>query len=128
MSETEQAVQEVIKAFEMARAKLGIVMPLPRVTFHLRGTTAGKAYIRENRIDLNPVLMHENLTKFIDQTVYHECGHILAYKQCGFSIKPHGPEWARILWMFGKPAKRCHNYSTETVTGRKPKGICNEIV
>lgn len=123
MNEIERCQQEVIKAFEVARNKLGIVMPLPRITFHLRGTTAGRAYIAENRIDFNPVLLRGNLERFLDRTPWHEVAHLLSFRKYGGRIRPHGEEWQRIMWAFGKPATRCHNYDT----GAKPLTICQEI-
>lgn len=110
MSETERCEREIIKAFEVARKKLGIVMPLPLVTWRLRGNVAGRAHIRENRIDMNPVLLHENLEDFILRTPWHEAAHLISFRKHGMGIKPHGPEWRRVMWAFGKPAKRCHNY------------------
>lgn len=127
MSETEQATQEIIKAFAVARAKLGIIMPLPRITFHLRGTTAGKAYIKENRIDLNPVLLHENLQRFLERTPWHEAAHLISFRKYGMDIRPHGVEWSHVMWAFQKPATRCHSYDTSTVTGRRPKSMCQDI-
>lgn len=128
MSEIERCQQEVIRAYAVARAKLGIVMPMPRITFNLRGTTAGKAYIRENRIDFNPVLLHENLEDFLNRTPWHEVAHLISFRQSGNLIKPHGVEWQRVMWAFSKPATRCHAYDTSAVTGRKPVSICREIL
>jgi len=124
MGEIERCQEEVIKAYEMARRELGIVMPIPRITFNLRGTTAGYAFPAENRIDFNPVLLHGNLERFLARTPWHEVAHLISFRKYGRNIRPHGDEWARIMWAFHKPATRCHTYDT----GVKPRTICREII
>lgn len=126
MSDTERCEQEIIRAFEIARAKLGIVMDIPRIRWDLRGTTAGKADIRHGIILLNPVLMQDNTERFIDRTPAHEAAHFIAFRT-NPADRPHGNTWQKVMWALGKPATRCHSYDTSTVTGRKPKSVCTEI-
>jgi SprT protein len=128
MNATDRCVQEIIEAFEIARKELGIVSKLPRIKWDLRGTTAGKAYYRENLIRLNPVLLQNNEERFINRTPKHEAAHLIAFLKHGGLIKPHGPEWQRVCWALGIPATRCHSYDVSAVTGRKPVGICQEII
>lgn len=123
MSKTEQCEYEVIKAFEMARKKMGIVMKVPRVCWNLRGRAAGRAHLGEDKIEFNPVLMAANFEDFLKQVTYHEVAHFIAFKQDP-GDRAHGKTWAHVMWNFGRPAKRCHNYD---VGAAKPKTICHEI-
>lgn len=127
MSPTDRCVQEIIEAYKIARDKLGIVAPMPRITWDLRGTTAGRAYYGENLIKLNPVLLQENEEAFIRRTPKHEASHLLSFRLHGGGIQPHGQEWSKMCWTLGISAARCHNYDTSVVTGRKPKSMCHEI-
>lgn len=90
--------------------------PPPVVQYDLEGTTAGQAWIGQNRIRLNldlllnPKYQHDMLT----QTLPHEVAHLVTYGIWGSSVKPHGRQWAYIMNVLGKPAKRCHQYEVET--------------
>jgi SprT protein len=124
MNNVDRCVEEVIKAYEVARKKLGIVMKFPRITFDLTGSTAGKAFYRENRIAFNPKYLQRNTEDFLARTPWHEVAHLISFRKYGGNIRPHGDEWTTIMWTFGKPATRCHNYNSGH---QSPITICREI-
>ncbi len=127
MNAIERCEQEIIRAYEIARRKMGIVVELPRIKWDLRGTTAGRAYYHENLIRLNPVLLQENTERFVVRTPAHEAAHLIAFRLHGANIAPHGGEWQRVCWAIGIPATRCHSYDVSVVTGQRPKSMCIQI-
>lgn len=117
-------IQQVRFYVDKGNAKLGLRLQYPKVTFDLRGTTAGKAFAATNELKFQPTLLFENADKFIEQTAGHEVGHLLArFKYRGQKIDPHGSEWQSVMWYLGLPATRCHNYDTSNVSTRigKPR-------
>lgn len=116
-----ECIRQVTYYVEIARKKLGITFPTPRVLFGLQGTTAGRAYFPDNKINFQPTLLRENADHFVQQTVGHEVGHLAAYFKYGMTIKPHGHEWASVMWHLGLPATRCHNYDVSNVATRVGK-------
>ena len=104
---------------KLANEKLSIHMQIPKITFALRGTTAGRAHYYKNLIEFQPTLLRENPDDFITSTAGHEVGHLAAFLKFGGKIKPHGDEWKRCMWTLGLPANRCHNYDVSSVTGNK---------
>lgn len=91
---------------------LGIRLPMPTVSFDLRGRTAGQAYWTKNHVRLNAVLLTENPTAFIARTVGHEVAHLAAHLKHGDGIDPHGPEWQAVMVAFGQDPSRCHSFNT----------------
>lgn len=128
MRGTVECIDKVYYYVSQLQTKAGIILPRPRITFHLRGTVAGYAHYKENRINFNPILLDQNPEDFIQQTVGHEVAHLGAFVKYGGRIQPHGPEWARVMFYLGLPPKRCHNYDVTVASGRAGKSICREIV
>ena len=83
-----------------------------KLGFALYGRTAGRAFLKEWRIELNAILFRENQSEFIN-TIGHEWAHLVAYavfQDCG-----HG---ADFYWTCGRlniATRRCHSYSTQNV-------------
>ena len=128
---SKQAQSEAIKVahqvIDKANAMYGLSMPYPKVEFKLRGRTAGKAYSREWRINLNQVLMTEN-DDFIPETVPHEVCHLITFKRYGMIRRGrvyvhHGWEWKSCMKDMGHDPTRTHNYDTTNARARvrKPK-------
>jgi len=107
-----RAEDKVIEVYLHAQSIWKQAFALPSVDFDLVGCCAGRAYYRENRIRLNPVLLAENYTDFIAETVPHEVAHLLAFTLHGRQtrVKPHGPEWKSVVLALGLRPVRCHNY------------------
>lgn len=105
----------------IARAHLRADLPMPTVLYQKHGRTAGMAYLRTYTIDLNPVLLLENEEHFIHHAVGHELAHLVAHRQFGPRIRPHGREWQAIMQLFGLPAERCHHYDTTNSQMRRQK-------
>ena len=91
---------------------------MPSLSFKLTGKAAGKAYLQNWEIRLNPILFKENKHAFIEEVVPHEFAHLLAYKLFG-RVRPHGPEWKLIMaTVFSISAKTTHSFNIQSVQGR----------
>lgn len=89
----------------------------PKIEFKKRGKTAGTAhYGLIIKLNFNMVLLRENTEHFIDNTVPHECAHLIARTIFGIKITPHGKEWKRVMVKLGVNPKRCHSYSVSNST------------
>lgn len=128
MKGTVECMEKVRFYVEELRTRAGIILPMPRITFDLRGTTAGRAFYTQNRVAFNPILLDQNPEHFVQQTVGHEVAHLAAFVKHGGHIKPHGPEWSRIMWALRLPARRCHNYDVSTITGQRRISACHEVL
>lgn len=92
------------------------------IRFDLRGKTAGQVRIRargEYLIRYNLELLERGGADFIQRTVPHEVAHVLAYHRYGKRIRPHGPEWQRIMRQLGAEPTRCHDYDVSGLSARK---------
>lgn len=89
------------------------------VNFDLTGTCAGRAHYTANRIRLNPQMLINHESEFIDQTVPHEVAHLLAFQVYGSRIKPHGSHWKKTMLVLGVEPTRCHNYDLSKVDVRR---------
>lgn len=91
-------------------AEHGIVVP--KVTFNVKGTDGGCAYIDHHWIDLNLMLFRENFQDFIDNVLPHELCHLwaIALKLGGGA---HGREWKGLMRRMGAPPIPCHNMNTD---------------
>jgi SprT protein len=56
---------KVIETLLQAQVLYGRAFELPSIEWNLRGVCAGIAHVGENRIQLNPVLLSENIECFI---------------------------------------------------------------
>jgi SprT protein len=118
--------------YDTAEKLYRVQFPRPVVDYLKKGTTAGVAYLRANRISLNYVLLVENTDHFISQTLPHEIAHLIAWQvyNCG----NHGRGWKNVMKLcFGLEPDRCHTYDTSNVkVSRKPvtkylyKCVCTE--
>jgi predicted SprT family Zn-dependent metalloprotease len=97
----------------LAETKLGIVIPMPNISFSNMGRTAGRAWSSKNLIEYNPKYLKRNSEDFLKTCTGHEVAHLIAhakYDPLRIPISAHGPEWGKIMWTFSLPATRCHNY------------------
>jgi len=86
----------------------------PTLSFDLRGTTAGMAYMGlRNHIQINSVLFNENKDSFFKRTIPHEVSHLVAY--IVFGDRGHGKDWKFVMTRLGCDPSRCHSYDVSNV-------------
>lgn len=90
----------------------GTRLPMPTVSFDLKGKTAGKAFLERNHVQLNAVLLTENAEEFIEQTVGHEVAHLATHARYGHKAQAHGAEWKQMMRLIGLEPHRCHSFDT----------------
>jgi len=85
--------------------------PVPMLDLSLRGKCAGQAYLQKWKLRFNLGLMAENYQDFMLNVVPHELAHLIAFREFGGGIKPHGQEWQGVMeQVLGVPAKTTHRY------------------
>ncbi len=65
-------------------------------------STAGRAWINDSWIELNPLLIGHGLDE-VRLTLLHELAHLVAHERHGRSIKAHGSEWRQACTELGIP-------------------------
>ena len=110
-----QAQRQLKQSLALANQFFNKEFTIPVMNFELHGQKAGVAYLQQNEICLNPVLLVENGAAFIQQVVPHELAHLLVYQQFG-RVQPHGKEWKMMMeQVLGVPAHIYHKFSTASV-------------
>ena len=74
-----QAQRQLKQSLVLANQFFNKEFTMPVMNFELCGQKAGVAYLQQNEIRLNPILLVENGTAFIQQVVPHELAHLLVY-------------------------------------------------
>ena len=90
---------------------------IPEVTFNVKGSDGGQAFVESNRIELNMVLFRENFDYLIDQVIPHEICHVWTV-QLSLGGKPHGREWQSLMRRMGVPPIPCHNMNVEAAVSK----------
>ncbi|MGO2498217.1 MAG: SprT family zinc-dependent metalloprotease [Vibrio litoralis] len=110
----ESSLQVYLKKAELA---LECTFPTPELSFQVRGKVAGKAYLQQWQIRLNPTLLIENQQAFVEQVIPHELAHLITYHQFG-RVKPHGKEWRYVMTnIFRCPPETYHAFDISSVQG-----------
>ena len=92
-----------------------------RMTFDLRGTSAGMAYWFSGKIRLNNgLLVAHTLDEMLNQTLPHELAHIIAGRMEGRKMG-HGPRWRNIMRNLGLNPDRCHGMEVEHLKTRRER-------
>ena len=66
-------------------------------------STAGRAFLREAKVELNPKLLNISLEQ-VNRTLLHELAHLLTYHRYGERrLAPHGKEWQQACADLGIP-------------------------
>src|SRR5262245_6951158 len=63
-------------------------------------STVGRWNVRENLIELNPKCSARRPTKQ-REIVCHEAAHIVVRHRYGSAVRPHGPEWCKLVRLAG---------------------------
>lgn len=80
-------------------------------------TTAGRAFLREGRVELNPLLLARH-GEVVRQVVIHEFAHLLAHRRC--PREPgHGPTWRALMRSAGLPPRASHRLPVDDL--RRPR-------
>lgn len=115
-----QVQRQLKQSLALANQFFNKEFTIPTISYALRGQKAGVAYLQQNEIRLNPVLLAENGAEFIQQVVPHELAHLLVYQQFG-RVQPHGKEWKMMMeQVLGVPAEIYHQFSTANVAKQFP--------
>ncbi|WP_070964657.1 SprT family zinc-dependent metalloprotease [Vibrio sonorensis] len=114
----EQVQLQIETCIKAAQRYYDTHFPLPTVSFKLRGKSAGKAYLQLWEIRLNPTLMVENRTAFMNQVIPHEIAHLVTHRLFG-KVRPHGKEWQSVMKeCFGLKPETTHQFSIASVQGK----------
>lgn len=119
-----QVQRQLRRDLATANAHFGKTFAEPSVSYKVRGLKAGVAYLQQNEIRLNPILLQENGQAFIQQVVPHELAHLLVYQQFG-RVLPHGKEWRMMMDVLGVPAEVRHCFNVENVQGSQFRYQCD---
>lgn len=113
-----QVLRKLAESLRLAEIHFQRKFSQPLVTYDLRGTKAGVAYLQQNAIKFNRTLLLENAEEFIRQVVPHELAHLIVYQVFG-RVRPHGKEWQGVMnHIFHLPADTCHQFDTQSVQGQ----------
>lgn len=63
-------------------------------------TTAGRAFLRNGRIELNPTLLARAPDQ-VETVLVHEAAHIAAFRLFGANIPAHGRHWRSLMRLAG---------------------------
>lgn len=119
-----QVQRQLKRDLELANQYFAKSFVPPSVNYALRGRKAGVAYLQQNEIRLNPVLLAENGQAFIRQVVPHELAHLLVFQQFG-RVLPHGKEWKMVMEQVLKvPSEIYHRFDTQNVSGATFRYTC----
>ena len=95
----------VAEMFALWRVPPGAPVP---VSWNSRlRTTAGRAFYREGRIELNPELL-ERSPDHVDTVLVHEAAHVAAYRLFGSHCPAHGRHWRGLMRLAGLPPDVTH--------------------
>ena len=87
-----------------------LVAKRPAIKYNARlKVTAGRAFYWLDHIDLSLPLMWEHGQTFLDWTIPHEFGHMVAWRI--FEDKDHGEGWHKVMRSIGVQYSRCHPFT-----------------
>lgn len=113
-----QVQRQLKRDLEKANHFFNTQFPLPTISYKVRGLKAGVAYLKENEIRLNPILLAQNGQAFIEQVVPHEFAHLVVYQQFG-RVPPHGKEWKMVMeHVLGVSAQTYHCFDVSLVQSK----------
>lgn len=81
-------------------------------------TTAGRAFYKEGRIELNPQLL-ANSPKDLDDVLVHEAAHVAAYRLFGDYGSAHGRHWRGLMRIAGVEPNVTHDLPVPRAARRR---------
>jgi predicted SprT family Zn-dependent metalloprotease len=101
-AELETRASELLASWRVADTRLRVVWN-EKLT-----TTAGRAFQRRGRIELNPTLM-ERAPDQLPMVLTHEAAHLAAFRLFGANIPPHGRHWRSLMRLAGHEPAITHD-------------------
>ena len=83
-------------------------------------TTAGRAFLRAGRIELNPVLLARAPDR-LPMVLVHETAHIAAFRLFGANIPAHGRHWRSLMRLAGLPPEVTHQMPVHGLRAERPR-------
>ena len=88
-------------------------LSFPKISFTLRGHTAGWATATEINLNLS-IMNDERYPDALFDTVVHEMAHVIDRTIHGYKRgQSHGIGWQHIMFMLDASPERCHHYNTK---------------
>lgn len=108
---------EIKRCIDVASSYYGREFNIPSYDFNLKGTTGGRAWPTENRMEFNATFLLNHTEEYIARTVPHEVAHIIDRAVYGYEytrrgkVIRHGTNWKSVMRVLGvKDLTRCHSY------------------
>lgn len=76
------------------------------------GKVAGRAWYRDNKIQLNAIMMAENMDEFMNETIPHEFAHLAVKYTYANAKQAHGPEFRAVCRQLGAQGTTYHRMDT----------------
>lgn len=112
----EELQQKVVALLELWRVNDSEI----EVVYNRRlSTTAGRAFVRAGRIELNPRLLAGALDQ-VDVVLIHEAAHVAAFRLFGGNIPAHGRHWRSLMRLAGQPPAVTHKMPVEHLRRKRP--------
>lgn len=157
-AQKQQILDKIKACFDKADAHYKRTLRRPTIVhFDLKGGTAGTANPVTHVLKFNPQLALRDWNDMINDTVPHECAHLIDYEinnkleqqqlaraaaiqsmhMFGRRRKMpkrdiHGPSWQAVMRVLGVVPKRCHHIDTTGIVKRKArhdyKCSCGETI
>ena len=100
----------------------GLRKDRPKIVYNKRlKTTAGRAWLTKNYIDLSNDLVWEHGEKILMWVIPHELGHFVANEIFGHD--GHGPEFKRVMTSIGADPSTYHTFTNSRHEARKTARI-----
>jgi predicted SprT family Zn-dependent metalloprotease len=94
-------LHEAFRAWDQPEAAAGVQVEFsPRMRSSL-----GRCYPDRRLIRLHQRLRSSDASPLLREVVCHEAAHIVAFERHGGEIRPHGPEWVRLVQAAEVPAR-----------------------
>ncbi|MCA8974211.1 MAG: SprT-like domain-containing protein [Planctomycetes bacterium] len=81
-------------------------------------TSAGRAFVRRGRIELNPGLLAAHSDQ-IPVVLTHEAAHVAAWRLFGPAAESHGRQWRALMRLAGLPPAVTHDLPVERKPGHR---------